>query len=1325
MPSINFTITAEDKNLQEVLKNIERGVSDTSRKVEASGASIDTMMFRLAKGAAALGVAFSAQELVRKVADFRGEFQQLEVAFNTMLGSAEKSSALMAQLTETAAITPFGLQEVAGSAKQLLAYGVAADEVNERLIMLGDIAAGLSIPLSDLAYLYGTTMTQGRMYTQDLNQFMGRGIPLADELAKQFGVTKDKVKDLVTSGKVGFEEMHKSLVAMTSSGGKFGGLMEAQSKTIKGQISNLEDAIDVMFNEIGKTQEGVINSGISLASKLVENYEAVGKVLMSLAATYGTYKAAVMATVAIQKIETAVVQQAAVQKALAAMAGHTLTASQARGAAIGQLYAAVQAKVAASLKAVTASALANPYALITAAVVGLVAGVITLSKKLDENTNAFNRTKKAGEDYLAFLKEWQKKAQDTVGVIQDETSTISDKIRAYEELKTLMPEITEQYTMEELAVLGAAKANEELAKQREEAEKKGREIDIDNRKKVLAEYEGRMASLKALGKAREKEYQMLATNPVYLQYKKETEALIALDKKVEEEAAKPKVKDKKYWEELKKDLQMKFEALTPDMEGSEAWETLKKQIQEAESMIAKYNIDKTEKTDKDANELNAKKAEYKLALEQYKQEIIAEAKDAQMEIRQAEINAMKDGNDKVIAQIDLDYQKRLAENEKRKQEYINDIAEQKAQEWEIKNPKLAEKGQKFDKSTVTEANLTPEQKAILEYYDLLAKKEKELAEANATKELLSQYQTYMQKRKETYEKYERDLAAMKNEDGSYKEGFSKENEDILNKNRQDALDAIDVEFAMREEQFQVWANEIANMSLEQLDDLLLKAEEELDKAKGKVASGEISKEELAKYLAAVKVIKDARKGLKLSPEKKAEKDWKELYETLGQISSSFDEIGQQVGGVAGEIISLAGSVAAGVISMIDGVKTLSAVAAAQMSALEKSSVILAIVSSAMQVVTKIADAFAADYTAYNKAKDAYQSYMSVLNDVIARQKELIETMTGDAAIKSSEEALRLINKQIDATKKLGKERLNAGASAGSHSIGRRILNSIEDDWWGTILGITGPEFGNLLTDSRLESLFDMPVEKLKKLKEEVPQFWAVLDEDVREYLENIISYTDEIEEVAESLKEAMTQVSFDSLYDSFLDTLMDMESSSEDFAENLSEMLTKALLSEVIGNKYKDELKKWYESWAASMEGGLSDYELSTLREEYQGIVQDAIRERDALAAFTGYGSEATSEQNATYGGFESMSEETGSELNGRFTALQMAGEEIKNQMISSVVALNALVTSSELSSGILGDILTQHAITNAYLEDIVKYSKVVSGYGAKLDKIVEQTKNL
>jgi len=217
------------------------------------------------------------KELVSQITKTRGEVQQLQVAFETMLGSAEKSNELFAQLVKTAAITPFGLEDVANGAKQLLAYGLEAEKVNEALTRLGDIAAGLSVPLNDLVYLYGTTMAQGRLYTQDLNQFTGRGIPMLSELAKQFGVAENKVKDLVESGKVGFPEVQKVIESLTDEGGKFGGLMKAQSKTITGQISNIEDALYMMFDEIGQESEGIINKTLSGISYVIENYERFGE----------------------------------------------------------------------------------------------------------------------------------------------------------------------------------------------------------------------------------------------------------------------------------------------------------------------------------------------------------------------------------------------------------------------------------------------------------------------------------------------------------------------------------------------------------------------------------------------------------------------------------------------------------------------------------------------------------------------------------------------------------------------------------------------------------------------------------------------------------------------------------------------------------------------------------------------------------------------------------------------------------------------------------------------------------------------------------------
>lgn len=291
MAGLHFPITADNGNFMRALHEVTAGVRNASLQIEADGGNIDRTISRIKNGLMSLGAGIGFKEITGAVANTRGEFQQLEVAFKTMLGSEEEAAKLMSQLVRTAAITPFDLKGVADGAKQLLAYGTSAEDVNETLVRLGDIAAGLSIPLGDLVYLYGTTMAQGRLYTQDLNQFTGRGIPMIGELAKQFGVAESKVKELVEAGKVGFPEVQKVIESLTNQGGKFGGLMEEQSKTISGQISNIEDAFDTTLNEIGKSQQGLISGTLDVTSTLVENWQTVLAVLGDIAVAYGVDKA--------------------------------------------------------------------------------------------------------------------------------------------------------------------------------------------------------------------------------------------------------------------------------------------------------------------------------------------------------------------------------------------------------------------------------------------------------------------------------------------------------------------------------------------------------------------------------------------------------------------------------------------------------------------------------------------------------------------------------------------------------------------------------------------------------------------------------------------------------------------------------------------------------------------------------------------------------------------------------------------------------------------------------------------------------------------------
>lgn len=392
MAGLHFDITADNSNLTKKLQETERQVKNMSQVVEREGGSIESMFSRLSKAAAAFGAGFTAKELINQVIKVRGEFQQLEVAFTTMLGSEEKATALMSQLTATAAKTPFDLQGVANGARQLLAYGTAAEDVNGTLVRLGNIAAGLSIPLNDLVYLYGTTMTQGRLYTQDLNQFTGRGIPMIRELAKEFGVAESEIKSMVEAGQIGFPEVQKVINNLTNEGGMFFNLMEQQSKTITGQISNIGDSFSMMLNDIGKSSDGIINGVLSGVSYLIENYENVGRTLLELVGTYGAYRAALITITAIQRAYNTVVAQAAVEQSLAAASGITLSNAQAMAAARTKLLQAAQASL-------NKTMLFNPYVAAAAAVAALGLGIYKLATYQTEAEKAQARLNEATKEY--------------------------------------------------------------------------------------------------------------------------------------------------------------------------------------------------------------------------------------------------------------------------------------------------------------------------------------------------------------------------------------------------------------------------------------------------------------------------------------------------------------------------------------------------------------------------------------------------------------------------------------------------------------------------------------------------------------------------------------------------------------------------------------------------------------------------------------------------------------------------------------------------------------------------------------------------------------
>lgn len=413
MAGVKFDITGNANGFVSAARQAENAAKNMGKSVTNEGKALDDMFKKIAGGVATMAAGLSATALTKKIFDIRSEFQQLEVAFSTMLKSEEKANKLMKEATEFAATTPFDLKGVAAGIKQNLAYGASVDTVIDEMRMLGDVAAGVSMPLNDLVYLYGTLRTSGKVATIDIRQFAGRGIPIYEELAKVLGVAKNEVAGLVTAGKVGFADIEKAFQNMTQAGGMFNNLMANQSKTLQGQLSNLEDSIDMMFNEIGQSTQGVMADVIGLAGKLVENYKEVGRALSVLVASYGTYKAGLIAVAAVEKVQTTA-------KAVKHFLELTKTMKMATAAQT----------------AFNAAALANPYVLAAAALATLVAGVVAFTKHKKAEVEA---QKEASREVAKEVNE----VNTLAAKLKDANVSEGERVKALERLKEIAPDVVE------------------------------------------------------------------------------------------------------------------------------------------------------------------------------------------------------------------------------------------------------------------------------------------------------------------------------------------------------------------------------------------------------------------------------------------------------------------------------------------------------------------------------------------------------------------------------------------------------------------------------------------------------------------------------------------------------------------------------------------------------------------------------------------------------------------------------------------------------------------------------------------------------------------
>lgn len=1313
---LNYGVGLDNSQLRADASESRRLLQGIGQTAETEGDRIDEAFKKIGAAAAGVFAVSQIKNFVTQVATVRGEFQQLEIAFKTMLGSAAQADALMSQLVKTAATTPFGLTDIAQSAKQLLAYGVEADKVNETLIRLGDIAAGLSIPINDLAYLYGTTMVQGRLYTQDLNQFLGRGIPLIEQLAQQFGVAENQVKALVEEGKVGFPEVEQAIINLTNEGSMFGGLMAAQSQSITGQISNIEDAIDTMFNEIGKQNEGVINDALGLVSTLIENWETVGKVLLTVIATYGAYKAAVIAVAAAHKLMNI---WGTVQAVLS-------LSRSIRSAKDAMLLFNMAVK-------------ANPLGLVLSVVAAAVSAFALFRDTTDEAADAIKAEREEAEEFNKRVGESAGKAISTYKTLQAEyknCKTAHEQRQWIKESQTKFKELdiavtsvndAENIFVKNTSVMMTAfkkraeaaawqsKVDEEYAKRIE------RQMQLeDQRDKIQAgskvpgyshttqggnEYVDRSGNWvyteQGAKNAREAFNRSIANDPV----------LNAIDERINRYTKK--------MSEVSSEFQGLFE---------QAGTTTKTKAEERDE----------ERAAKEQQKIANETAQRNEKIREYSDKVSEAVTQAEFDIRQAQINAMDDGYEKTVAQVQLNYDRLIAENDKRAQKMIEDLKDKKTLEWLNQNPK-ATKEQEIEyraSLNLTTADLSSEQQAMLRSYAEIARQIQVNGNRAALDDMLKDVLTYEQQRTEIAEEYEKKRKALyqTDEQGNYvldesgspvlRQGVTQGNVDELNRQEEEALRRVDEMFAEREATYQAWCNQIADMTLEQLQQVLERAEQELaDLEKNGGASDKQLSVARAKVTTAKNKVQSAQAKNDVSPDKRSVKEWEDLYKTLLECEKQFESIGNTVGGVAGEIISVAGNITTSSLSMINGIVQLvnmssagiqgTAVAAATaISTVEKASVILTIISAAMQIVMQIVNLFNSD--------DEKQEHIEALQGRIDQLQWELDNADIVRLQENSGKAVERVRQALSETyQELLKNKLAVGDVAGAW---RLLFTNVSSN--SEVLEKTAEKLAKAYANIEYTADKALGGEKYASAKEQlenIAQQQILIQEQIEAEQSKKKSDGGQIEEwqrQIEELGQEAVQIINDmvediiggssseiasELGDAFFEAFQAGEDYAEAWGDKVNEivadvmkrMLVSKFLEEPLGEIFDKYKKKWFpdgqfaglDAVISSLGGFASD--LNAVGDDFATIWENLP---DSVKSMFDVTEEATRE--ASEKGIATASQESVDELNGRATAIQghtySISENTKiilsvvNMILQSVLNIE---THTERISGLVEDV--------------------------------------
>lgn len=785
--------------LERATSKVDDSFRGMTRTAEQEGDKIDAVMKKLGGAIAGYFSFQAATQFAKSIVDVRSQIESLEISFRTLLGSEQAAAKLFGDIREYAVSTPLQLGDLAGAAQTLLAFNVQADKIMPTLRAIGDISMGDSQELQSLTLAFAQATSAGKLMGQDLLQMINAGFNPLGEISRKTGKSIGELKKEMSNGAISAEMLADAFMSAASEGGKFYGMLDKQSKGIAGSLSNLKGAFDDMLNELGSAgQEAFVNT-VGIVTDMVKNYKEVARIIADIAIVYGSAKAALIAYNATQAVAKAVAE------------GHTVAqVAQAKATTILE----------AAQKKLNKTMLANPYAIAAAAIAALVIGMTKLykkSKEAEQKQREFNeslsksateingaakeldvvvtrlqKAKKGTEEYSAAVADLQDRYGDYLTNLNIEAETLATSADNQLKLRDAIVETTKARARDAMMSGATSDYNDAVDKYNKSIIKQLEKLYGDE-----SQYAGVYARI-----------QEMISRGVYVPIEQGISKIFG-------EVNKEGIRGVR-----RVDVINDINAIIKETDEFQRKQNAILDAFGNVSSVSGTKADDEKKTKELSDDEKKRLEEQRMARQKAIDDAVKQIEEGrlrigeldremQMDVRQALTDAMEDGFDKTVSQIEIDFDRAKDAIEKKYGEIVK-VRQDLMNAESVKN-----------KTKAGTATLSNEEQANMER-ELKANEQRRKASEKAVSDaILAQYRTYEQQRTAILEEYEKRRNELK------KAGGSDDNLNELNRQQNETLKSLDRQIASRSAQYQEWLRKISLMGLNELYSTLEQAEAEL------------------------------------------------------------------------------------------------------------------------------------------------------------------------------------------------------------------------------------------------------------------------------------------------------------------------------------------------------------------------------------------------------------------------------------------------------------------------------------------------------------------